>query len=347
MPSGRGCRRWEDERVSGIAEVARLAGVSKSTASRALSGGGYVADETRRRVRDAAESLGYVPTTSAVSLATGRTNAIALVVPKVNRWYFGSIIEGVERTLIPRGYDLTLYVAEPDSRDRESLYSHFLARKRFDGVIAVALEPDDIDVARLRSFGKPTVCIGNELDGVATLGVDNVAIGRLITQHLLALGHRDVAFLGAKLANEQPARDIIDRQTGYAGAMATAGLTSTARASASTLTITDGYAAAVSLLADAETRPTAIVAACDEIAIGAIIAARRLGMAVPAELSVVGIDGHDYAEMFSLTTVEQHPAAQGERAVDILLDMVDRAVRPARSTVPVQLVVRTSTAPPR
>ncbi len=100
--------------MSGIADVARLAGVSKSTASRALTGGGYVSDLTRQRVTDAAASLGYVPSTSAVSLATGRTRTIALIVPKVNRWYFGSIVEGVERTLIPLGYDVTLYVASRD-----------------------------------------------------------------------------------------------------------------------------------------------------------------------------------------------------------------------------------------
>jgi DNA-binding LacI/PurR family transcriptional regulator len=333
--------------VSGIVDVARLAGVSKSTASRALSGGGYVSEATRRRVQDAAGSLGYVPTTSAVSLATGRTNTIALIVPRVNRWYFGSIIEGVERTLIPRGYDLTLYVAEPDSRDRESLYSHFLARKRFDGVIAVALEPDDTDIARLLSFGKPTVCIGNELAEIATLGIDNPAIGRMITQHLLALGHRAVAFLGATPDEEPAAHDVVDRITGYRQAMAGAGLGAAARVHRASLTITDGYAAAAALLADVESRPTAIVAACDEIAIGTMIAARRLGIPVPGQLSVVGIDGHDYAEMFALTTVEQHPAAQGEQAVGILLGMVDHAAAPARSTIPVQLVVRASTAPPR
>jgi DNA-binding LacI/PurR family transcriptional regulator len=333
--------------VSGIADVARLAGVSKSTASRALTGGGYVSDETRRRVQDAAGSLGYVPTTSAVSLATGRTNTVALIVPRVNRWYFGSIIEGVERTLIPRGYDLTLYVAEPDSRDRASLYSHFLARKRFDGVIAVALEPDDADIARLLSFGKPTVCIGNELAEIATLGIDNTAIGRMITQHLLALGHRAIVFLGATPKGEPTAHDVIDRIAGYRQAMSGAGLSDRTGVYESTLTITDGYAAAAALLADVESRPTAIVAACDEIAIGAIVAARRLGIAVPSQLSVVGVDGHDYAEMFALTTVEQRPAAQGEQAVDILLGMVDNADAPARSTIPVQLVVRASTAAPR
>lgn len=332
--------------MSGIADVARAAGVSQATASRALTGRGYVSEATRERVLQAAEELRYVASTNAASLVTGRTQTIALVVPRVNRWYFGQIIEGVERTLIAEGYDLTLYVAEPDSRDRESLYKHFLARKRFDGLIAVAIEPDDSDIERLIAFGKPALAIGNEIPGIPTLGIDNLAIGRMITQHLLALGHRRVAFLGSTPATDPPARDVADRLEGYRQALREAGLPDAAPTPAA-LTLTDGYAAAVSVLADARTRPTAIVAACDEIAIGTIIAARRLGISVPTALSVIGIDGHDYAELFSLTTVEQDPSAQGELAVRILLAMGDSLdERATRTPAEARLVVRASTAPP-
>ena len=333
--------------MSGIADVARLAGVSKSTASRALTGGGYVSDGTRRRVADAAASLGYVPTTSAVSLATGRTRTIALIVPKVNRWYFGSIVEGVERSLIPHGYDLTLYVAEPGSRDRESLYATYLARKRFDGIIAVALEPDDSELERLRSIDKPTVSIGNALEGVATLGIDNIAITRIMTEHLITLGHTDIAFVGSTPPADTPARDVDERSIGYHNAMADHGLAVRVRAVPSTLTITDAYAAAASFLADAAARPTAIVAACDEVAIGVIIAARRLGISVPTQLSVVGIDGHDYADMFALTTMEQYPHQQGTEAAGILMSMIEGEGPPLRTQAATRLVVRSSTSRPR
>lgn len=333
--------------MSGIADVARLAGVSKSTASRALTGGGYVSDGTRRRVTDAAESLGYVPTTSAVSLATGRTRTIALIVPKVNRWYFGAIVEGVERSLIPHGYDLTLYVAEPGSRDRESLYSTYLARKRFDGIIAVALEPDDSDLERLVLIDKPTVSIGNALGDIATLGLDNVAITRIITEHLITLGHTDIAFVGSTPPTDAPARDVDERSIGYRNAMNDNGLAVRIRAVPSTLTITDAYAAAASFLADAANRPTGIVAACDEVAIGVIIAARRLGISVPTQLSVVGIDGHDYAEMFALTTIEQYPRDQGTEAARLLMSMIEGVAAPLRTPAATRLVVRASTAPPR
>lgn len=330
--------------MSGIAEVARRAGVSKATASRALTGNGYVAPETRERVQQAAHDLGYVASSSASSLVTGKTQTVALVVPRVGRWYFGQIIEGIERSLMQLGYDLTLYMAEPDTRDRDRLYRHFLARKRFDGVIAVALEPDDSDLERLVGFAKPTVCIGNELPGVVTLGIDNVAIGRMITQHLLALGHTRVAFLGATPASDTPARDVDDRERGYVQAMRTAGLEPSVHPAA--LTITDGYAAATPLLADPESRPTAIVGACDEVTIGAIIAAQRLGIAIPSQLSVIGVDGHDYAEMFALTTVEQDPGTQGELAVETLMAMIDGYTPVERTTVPARMVMRASTSAP-
>jgi DNA-binding LacI/PurR family transcriptional regulator len=330
--------------MSGIADVASRAGVSKATASRALTGHGYVAPETRERVQQAARDLGYVASSSAASLVTGRTHTIALVVPRVGRWYFGEIIEGIERSLMRLGYDLTLYVAEPDSRDRDRLYRHFLARKRFDGVIAVALEPDDSDLESLVGFAKPTVCIGNTLAGIVTLGIDNVAIGRMITQHLLALGHTRVAFIGATPEGDPPARDVDDRQEGYVQAMREAGLPVTVHPSA--LTITAGYSAATSALADADARPTAIVGACDEVAIGAIIAAQRLGIAVPSQLSAIGVDGHDYAEMFALTTVEQDPCRQGEDAVAMLMSMMDGTQPPERTTAPARMVMRASTAAP-
>ena len=330
--------------MSGIAEVARLAGVSKATASRALTGNGYVAPDTRERVQQAADELGYVASSSAASLVTGRTHTVALVVPRVQRWYFGEIIEGIERSLMQLGYDLTLYVAEPDSRDRDRLYRHFLARKRFDGVIAVALEPDGSDLERLVGFGKPTVCIGNELPGVVTLGIDNVAIGRMITQHLLALGHTRIAFLGATPEGDPPARDVDDREQGYVQAMREANLEPVVHASARTST--DAYAAATPVLADAVARPTGIVGACDEVAIGATIAAQRLGIAAPSQLSIIGVDGHDYAEMFALTTVEQDPCTQGELAVAMLMSLIDGDATTERTTVPARMVMRASTAVP-
>jgi DNA-binding LacI/PurR family transcriptional regulator len=331
--------------MSGISEVARLAGVSKSTASRALTGSGYVSDETRRRVAEVAASLGYVPSTSAVSLATGRTRTIGVLMPTATRWFFAEVLGGIQSALLERGLDLTLYEAPPGSGDRRRILDDFLPRRRFDGLIAVGLEPAEGELERLRRLGRPLVCVVGAPGATSVVAVDDVHAARRATEHLLALGHRSIVFLGGDSEDHFAHVDRL-RLRGYQEAMAAAGLADAARHVRSSVSMPGGYAAAVDLLGEARDRPTALVAACDEIAIGAIIAARRLAIPVPGELSVVGIDDHEFADMFALTTLQQVPREQGRAAVDLLVRALDKPdAAPAEVRLQARLIVRSSTAP--
>ncbi|MFJ6654241.1 LacI family DNA-binding transcriptional regulator [Microbacterium sp. NPDC091313] len=331
--------------MSGIADVARLAGVSKSTASRALSGSGYVSDDTRRRVEHAASTLGYVPSTSAVSLATGRLQCIGVLMPTVSRWFFAEVLEGVQSALLEHDLDLTLYTASPGTAERRRILEDYLPRRRFDGLIAVGLEPSDEERARLERLGRPVISIVGAPGIQDVVAIDDVHAARRATEHLIALGHRSIAFLGGDAAGYWEHVDRM-RLRGYREAMADAGLGAHVRHVRSDITMPAGYAAAVDLLGETRTRPTAIVAACDEVAIGAIIAARRLAIAVPAELSVVGIDDHEFAEMFALTTLEQVPREQGRIAVDMLVGAIERRDEMPRDVrLQSRLIVRNSTAP--
>lgn len=331
--------------VSGIADVARLAGVSKSTASRALSGAGYVSDTTRARVSSAAASLGYVPSTNAQGLATGRTQNIGVVMPYVNRWFFAEVLEGIQSALLEHGLDLTLYDATPGSERRRRIFDDFLARKRFDGLIAVGLEPEENELDRMLSLGKPVVSVIGVSPRTSVVTIDDEDAARRATEHLLALGHRRIAFLGGgSVTRDQHVESA--RVQGYRLAMEDAGLTHEVRRMPSELSMPAGYAAAVDLLSDARSRPTAIVAACDEVAIGAIVASRRLGILVPAGLSVIGIDDHEYADMFALTTLQQVPREQGAHAVDLLVQQIDDPdAAPLDVIIKPRLIVRSSTAP--
>lgn len=333
--------------MSGIADVARLAGVSKSTASRALTGSGYVSEDTRRRVAEAAASLGYVPSTSAVSLATGRMRTIGVLMPTLTRWFFAEVLEGIQSALLDHDLDLTLYTARPGSDSRRRILTDFLPRRRFDGLIAVGLEPEHDELRVLRQIGRPVVSIVGEPGAPGVVAIDDVHAARRATEHLIALGHRSIAFLGGE--DETHGHGVhVDtlRLEGYRRAMSDAGLRDDIRHVRSEVTLPGGYAAAVDLLGEARTRPTAIVAACDEVAVGAIIAARRLGIPVPGELSVVGIDDHEFAGMFSLTTLEQVPREQGRAAVELLLRTIqDPDSAPAHQRLQARLVVRSSTAP--
>lgn len=330
--------------MSGIAEVARLAGVSKSTASRALTGAGYVSESTRSRVKDAAATIGYVPSTSAVSLATGRTRNIGVVMPYLNRWFFAEVLEGIQAALLEQGMDLTLYDAKPGTPGRQRIFDDFLARKRFDGLIAVGLEPEDAELDRLVELGRPVVGVVSTGQEISAVSIDDDFAVRRATEHLLSLGHTRIAFLGGG-AGSHWARVDQRRLAGYRAAMAEAGLSDETRHVFSTVSMPGGYSAAVDLLGDARRRPTAIVGVCDEVAIGAMIAARRLGIRVPAELSVVGVDDHEHAEMFSLTTLQQIPREQGAMAVEMLLSQLSEPGRPPMSVqMQARLVVRSSTA---
>ena len=331
--------------MSGISDVARLAGVSKSTASRALSGSGYVSEKTRLRVTEVAHSLGYVPSTNAASLVTGRTRNIGVVIPYLHRWFFAEVLEGIQSSLLERGLDLTLYDANPGSAGRRRIFEDFLARKRFDGLIAVGLEPEDHELERLLLIGRPVVSVVGSDDDPAVIGIDDDDAARRATFHLTALGHRRIAFVGGGDTGRWATVDR-RRRDGYLGAMAQEGLSMHAQHVPSEVTLPGGYAASVDLLGTARDRPTAIVAVCDEVAIGAIIAARRLGIRVPSDLSVVGIDDHEYAEMFALTTLQQSPREQGRAAVELLeaqLAEPDVAHVPAPS--PARLIMRASTGP--
>lgn len=334
--------------MSKIADVAARAGVSKATASRALTGRGYVSDDTRSRVVAAAQELSYVAHSSATSLATGRTQTVGVVMPPVDRWFFSELLSGIQESLFALDYDLSLYGVPEGSHTREHLFENVLSRRRFDGIIAVGIQPSAHELERLRDTGRPLVSVGPYSEGSSAVSIDDAAAARIATEHLIELGHTSIAFVGG--STDAAALSFGDerRIDGYLAALGTAGLADQARVAGAAPTLSDGYAAAVSLLGDRRHRPTAIVGVCDEAAIGAVIAARRLGIAVPTELSVVGIDDHEHAELFALTTIHQSPREQGHDAVRLLRQRMDDPDAPLEQVAAASaLVVRGSTAAPR
>lgn len=334
--------------MSTIADVAARAGVSKATASRALSGGGYVSTETRERVQIAARELSYVAHSSAMSLATGRSLSVGVVMPSLHRWFFAELLTGIQEGLLDAGYDLVLYGLQEGSSERARLFDEILPRRRLDGIIAVGIQPSARELEQLVRVASPLVGIGPYSEGTSAVSIDDEGAARIATEHLIDLGHRDIAFLGGQ--EDAAARALGDKRRldGYRAAMIAAGLTPEIRHAEGSPTTPGGYEAGVRMLGDRQNRPTAFVAVCDEAAIGGTIAARRLGLSVPTELSIVGIDDHEHAEMFSLTTVRQHPHSQGLAAVELLRDqMNDPHAAPVQRVLPSELVVRSSTAAPR
>lgn len=334
--------------MSTIADVAARAGVSKATASRALTGRGYVSEDTRRRVSDAADELAYVAHSSATSLATGRTGTVGVIMPPVDRWFFSELLAGIQESLFELDYELALYGIREGTETRERLFDTVLPGRRFDGIIAVGIQPSAQELERLHRSERPLVSVGPYSEGSSAVSIDDVAAARIATEHLIELGHRDIAFVGG--CDDPASLSFGDarRIEGYREALSAAGLADRARIAHSAPTMPGGYAAAAELLGDRRGRPSAVVGVCDEAAIGAMIAARRLGIAVPTELSIVGIDDHQHAEMFALTTIKQSPREQGHEAVRLLEQRMDRPDAPLEHTVTASvLAVRSSTAAPR
>jgi DNA-binding LacI/PurR family transcriptional regulator len=305
-----------------------------------------VSAATRARVETAADSLGYVVSASASSLASGRTRNIGVVVPFLDRWFFSTVLSGIASALLRRGFDITLYNLSADRALRREVFSTFLRRQRVDGVVAISLELDDDETARLAELGLPAIAIGGPNPRLPTLTVDDFAVARLATEHLLALGHRDIAHIGASPEFDLDFHIPTHRRQGFEHALAEAGVeVSAARFEPADFTIEGGFRAAKQLLGRPGNRPTAIFAASDEMAIGALLAARDLGYRVPEDLSVIGIDGHELGEFFRLTTVDQFPLGQGERAADAILDQLENpGTSHQPGQLPYELVVRGSTA---
>lgn len=346
--------------MAGIKDVADRAGLSIATVSRALSGKANVSAKSRKLAKAAADELGFVPSYHASSLASGRNHNVGLVLPSVHRWYFSSVMEGVSTTLLDAGYDLTLYNVGNQTARRQSILNDFLLRKRLDAVIAVALVLTDDEIQQLLAIHRPIVGIGGALAGASTIRIDDAGLSRMATNHLIQLGHTRIAHLTGDPALNQDFKLPGIRQAGFEAAMKAAGLPVRPEWEVSAdFTIQGAYAAARKLLGTGPERPTAVFAASDEMAIGTILAARDFGLRVPADLSVIGMDGHELCDVFGLTTINQDARGQGALAARLLLETLHarsaggsgsghRATPPAATDreYPTELVIRTSTAVP-
>lgn len=343
--------------MAGIKEVASRAGLSVATVSRALSGKSNVSSRSRRLAQEAARELGFVPSYHASSLASGRNHNIGLVVPNVQRWYFSSVVEGVSETLLDAGYDLTLYNVGEQPERRSSILTDFLLRKRLDAVIAVALVLSEAEIGQLLAVHRPIVGIGGALPGASTIRIDDEGLARMATRHLIGLGHTRIAHVTGDAALNRDFKLPQLRQKGFVAAMRAAGLPLGEGWSATAnFTIQGAYAAGRRLLGTPAERPTAVFAASDEMAVGVMLAARDFGLRVPQDLSVVGIDGHELAETFGLTTVSQDPRGQGKLAAATALGLLDGPGKdsdagPAAAVAqdqeyPTEFVIRNSTAVP-
>jgi LacI family transcriptional regulator len=328
-----------------IKDVAKAAGVSQSTTSRAMSGEGYVAAHVRERVRAVAEDLGYVPHAMARSLRKQASRSIGVLVSDLRNPFYADLAAGIAARARSQGYTM-MVVDDQGSVEEELSSARVFVSTRSAGVILTPLSSDVGEYLMRQHI--PVVeadrqfCAGR-CDAVI---VDNASIARRVTDHLIALGHRRIALL----SDETDWTTGGERAAGYRRSLEEAGI-----GVEPSLVVAAGWdsrgaqRSAVDLLARGDP-PTAIFAVNNLVAEGVWRAAHDLGLRVPEDLSIVSFDDARWMSMVSpgITAIAQDAVALGEAAVDQLLARIDDPFSPPRTVVLEATVVpRGSTAAPR
>jgi LacI family transcriptional regulator/LacI family repressor for deo operon, udp, cdd, tsx, nupC, and nupG len=340
-----------------IADIAQAAGVSHSTVSRALRDSPLISLETRARIRRLADEMGYTPNALAQSLQTRRSQTIGLVVTSIADPFVTDVVKGVEEVARPARFSVLLSASHNNS-DQEVAVIETFHRRRVDGILVASLRISSNYEERLSRIKVPTVLINNEANSggqwLHWVRVDDQLGARLATEHLLQLGHRAIGYLGV---DNRP-RSNRQRREGYRHALAAAGIAAAAAwialpgaagaadgASGAQPDVAVGRALLPRLRA---TGVSAVFCFNDMVAVGALLACRELGIAVPEELSIVGFDDIELTRYVTppLTTIHQPRLRLGHLATEVLLDLL--AGRPAENHVLLpSLIARGSTAPPR
>jgi LacI family transcriptional regulator len=342
-----------------IADVARRASTTTTTVSRVLNNSGYVKSTTRDAVLRAIEELHYVPNANARVLKTKRSRALGLVIGDLQNPYSLALADSVQSVATARGYT-TFIASAQDEVESEIAVIEAFHRQRVAGVVVASLPTPQTDkvLARLAAHRLPLVLVGRTLDHAH---VDSISAnfrrgGQLATQHLIDLGHRRIAFVGAQLSEAER----VQRLRGYLDALEQAGLpvrpeyvVGNPRLGPSPRYSTQltGYQGGQQLLR-VQPRPTAIFARNDNTALGALQALKEAGLRVPEDVSLAGFDNIPLAPVMTpaLTTVSQPTDEEGRLAAEFLLGRIEQSEveTPRRELVlECNLIVRASTASPR
>lgn len=328
-----------------IRDVAKAAGVSTATVSRALRGLPHVDAVTRDRVTRVAQDMDYVISPSASRLASGRTGTIAIITPFLSRWFFSTLLSGVESVLQEAGIDLLLFEVGDPSISTARIPTERRLRGRVDGLMVLSLPAGAPEVRELLDMGLPVSLIGGAVPGVPSVSIDDVAAARMGAQHLLNLGHERIGLItGAPMPTAFTSED--DRRKGFHAALAAAKVKPDPTLEAyGYFTVAGGERAMTALLSQPQP-PSAVFSMSDEMAFGAIRALQRHDLKPGQDVSIVGVDGHDLAELLDLTTVQQPVAELGRIAAEALVEQLRTGQRSTDQVVlPTDLVVRGSTVP--
>lgn len=319
-----------------IADIAKLAGVAKSTVSRYLNGGS-VSDRTRETIERIIKEQNYVPNTFAQSLKAKRTNFIGTVVPRLDSYATSQTLIGIDEELRKNHYQMLIANTSQDlDREIEAIYD--FARQKISGIILLAAQVTEAHLTAIHNIRIPVILVGQQHNQVHSLVHDDKRAGWLMGRHVLDQGHRDIVYLGV---TENDRAVGVYRKEGVKQAFE-ACPDCRVRYFETSFKMTDAMAAATRILEEA--KPSVIVCATDNIALGVIKAAHLKGVRIPEDLSVTGFGGYDITEMIhpALTTVKYHYFQAGEQAARHIIQLVLEQPVDRLSVLDVELIRRES-----
>lgn len=330
-----------------IKDIARLAGVSHSTVSRALRHSPLIPEATAKRIQEIAKEQGYTASAVARSLVTRKTQAIGVVVTSIADPFNGDVVDGIEQVANRHGYSVILAMSQAD-RDREIAVVRSFQERRVDGILVASSRVGALYLPVLSELRIPIVLINNQGGGaqVHNVSIDNTGGAALATRHLIELGHRRIAYVGDRFGFQSDT----ERRDGYRQALTEAGIAiDPALEFLGDGKLDGGVLAAEQILAAKtnpnQTKPTAVFCYNDMTALGVMAEASRRGLSVPGDLSMAGFDDILFARLSqpALTTVRQPRFDLGARAMTMLLAVMSGTLTERAITIRGELMERGST----
>ena len=329
--------------MAGIVEIAEKAGVSPATVSRALRGLHHVNEKTRKKIVEAAQLLDYplradlLPRT-----ASEQTNSIGVIAPFLSRWYFAQALAGVEQALREAGMDLLLYnFAQVDARQRVFQQKKLIGK--VDGLIVISLPPTEKEFEQILNLGIPVSLLGVPNKRCSSVSIDDIRGAEIATQHLIDMGHRDIAIMVGQNSFAFNFEVADQRKHGFLRTLEANGIEFNPQFELIADFDTHTAELAMDEFLTRKKQPTAIFCESDEMAYGAMKAIRKKGLRVPEDISVVGYDDHEFAAILELTTIAQPARFLGQLAASQILAMIEKPESTmSQMTVPTSLVLRES-----
>ncbi|MDU2572911.1 MAG: LacI family DNA-binding transcriptional regulator [Bifidobacterium breve] len=330
-----------------IQAVAKEAGVSVSTVSRTFAKPDLVLPETRDKVMAAAEKLDYSISRPAAALKSGQSFRIALLASEtITTWFNANIFAGLDSVLRPAGYDTVAYPMR-NAEERHDFFADLPVRRNADAVIVSSFNIEPAEVGRLKHMHVPIIGINiPSTDGFDSgVSIDDRTATRAAVEHLIALGHRGIAFVGGTPAETNMRYSAESRLQGVLDAQA-----AHPELTVTNLQVPRGATETSAALNAVLTAPAGTTAFCfedDELALPVLYRLRQYGKRVPQDISIVGFDDVEMSQAVGLTTMHQDPFAMGADAGRMALEAIAGGpIEPAFIQPDVPLVLRETTAPP-